>query len=198
MATDDFNRADSTDLGANWSVPTGLGALQIVSNRVRGQSTSVLNGELYAGTFANDQYAQVVLKTVSADAFNGCGPAVRMTAGGDGYVVLANAGAGLRLLEWAGGAYAGSLGSYGGASAAVNDVIRIEAEGTAIRVYQNGNLRISTTDATIASGSPGAVCEESTLAEAEFDDWDGGNLFAAAISAVVLTRRSLSLGTGVR
>jgi hypothetical protein len=183
MPTDDFNRADSTDLGANWTPPSAYSPMQIVSNAVRPTVTTDTNsGEYYAGTFTNDQYSQVVIKALPASSFVGCGPAVRMSASAGGYTVAVNTVAGIHLYG-----PSGVIGSYGETTPAVNDLIRLEAEGTAIRVYQNGTLRISTTDSNIASGNPGifAYANGQTLADIQLDDWEGGNLGAPPVGSGV-------------
>lgn len=181
MPTDNFNRADSLDLGANWATPTGATGLQIVSNQVYGESTTGFNVEYYVGTFTNNQYSQVVMTVRSAGGATGVGPTVRVSAGGNGYMVLANGGTGIILALLLNGGWGGQLASYGVSVPPLGAVIRLEAEGTALRVYEDGVLRISTTDATYATGNPGAVHSESTLSAAQLDDWEGGNLGGAAI-----------------
>src|SRR3989338_6145067 len=61
MAVDDFNRADSNDLGVNWtesdySTPNSL---RILNNRLRmGEANWIAH---YNGTFADDQYVEATV-----------------------------------------------------------------------------------------------------------------------------------------
>ncbi len=52
------------------------------------------------------------------------------------------------------------------------DVLRFEAVGSALNVYVNGVLVISTSDGTLTLGSPGIL----VFGNAKFDNWSGGNL----------------------
>jgi hypothetical protein len=68
MATDDFNRADASDLGANWTPQTGSNDLEIVSNQTATiGSTPYINYYDGAGAVANDQFSQA---TVSGQTVN--------------------------------------------------------------------------------------------------------------------------------
>ena len=80
MATDDFNRADNADLGANWTIQSGQAALQIVSNRAVPSNNFSDCGEIWvADSFSDDQYSESVVTALhsSAPAETGIGPIVR-------------------------------------------------------------------------------------------------------------------------
>lgn len=56
-ASDDFNRANSTDIGTNWTPQSG--SFELSSNAVlpNGSSAGTENAEFWnADTFGNDQY----------------------------------------------------------------------------------------------------------------------------------------------
>ncbi len=179
-ASDDFTRADSTGLGANWSSLTGFAQLQIVSNVGRGTSTSGINFERYTGlTWANEQWAQVKLPVISTGSNDGAGPAVRMTAGGSVYYVVCNSGSGFQIRKYVNGVFSGTIGTYGVSTPAVNDTIRLhvlEVSGvTTLRVFRNTFItplfESTDTSSPLLSGNPGAFTEHATLANAQFDDW---------------------------
>ena len=67
---DEFNRANSADLGANWTPASGWSALNIVDNKVRASSGSATCVEEWSGSLPNDQWAMVDI-TVTGDAFIG-------------------------------------------------------------------------------------------------------------------------------
>lgn len=184
-ATDNFNRADSTDLGTNWDVQTGEGQWEIVSNEARprffdGDCTENYN----AITFANDQYSEATLKALTAASGGGRGPGVACrcsTSAHTYYRSTANSNASgnnHELVKFVAGS-ATSLG-FIDADFAVNDVIRIEAQGTTIRTKKNGTTQISVTDSAIASGRAG-VCYSSQGESAQLDDWAGGDLAAGSL-----------------
>jgi hypothetical protein len=91
---------------------------------------------------------------------------------------------------------AGSLGSYAAA-----DTVRVEAEGTTIRLFRNGSSMGSATDATHATGAAGLASASSDF---RWASWTGGNLGASGISlspdvaAAVLTGRGTSLGFAIQ
>jgi hypothetical protein len=64
-----------------------------------------------------------------------------------------------------------------GGTPATGDVARLEAEGSTLRLFQNGILRLTATDTTLGSGQPGiflyATADSATI---ELDDWAGGDL----------------------
>ena len=60
------------------------------------------------------------------------------------------------------------------------DTIELECEGTALRLYQNGVEKVSATDASISTGLPGIVNLTQATAGNYGDNWEGGNLSAAA------------------
>lgn len=184
-ATDNFNRADSSDLGTNWSVQTGEGAWKIVSNQAEPSSLEGDAVENYnAITFANDQYSEATIKALTAAAGLGRGPGVACrcsTSAHTYYRSIATttvSGDNHELLKVVAGSYT-SLATAD-ADFAINDVMRIEAQGTTIRTKKNGTTQISVTDSSIASGR-GGVGYSSSAESAQLDDWAGGDLAAGSL-----------------
>jgi hypothetical protein len=57
------------------------------------------------------------------------------------------------------------------------DVFHLVVVGTAVSVYQNGNLILEATDADLVSGSPGLdLFDSTTLASNTADNWAGGGV----------------------
>lgn len=169
LATDSFNRADG-NLTTPWSNSVGgFAALAIASNVVKTSSGNADSEAVYDGsiTWPDDQYSQVTISTVGG---SDGGPCVRAGTG-DGYFVTAFSGSHISLFRISGfSSLAEVVGSYN-----VGDVIRIEAEGTTIRVKQNAATIINITNSAVASGKPGIHLFDSAI---RVDDWEGGDFSA--------------------
>jgi hypothetical protein len=188
--TDNFNRADGTGLGANWTFYATNGDFKIVSNQAQVVGSGTNSYDRYTGaTFANDQYAQA---TMAVNPYN-WGIVARMGAAAESYMVRGGDLISLELriyLSITGGAT--SLLASTGITADVGDVIRIECEGTTIRAYKNGVLAGSVTDATYASGSPGMRGDFAGFDG--FDDFGGGDLGGGGGSVLSRARFLPALG----
>jgi hypothetical protein len=174
LATDNFNRADSTDLGASWDVVPGESNCQIVANAVRaGVGGGADCSESYNGvTWPNDQYSQIVIVSLS-DRF--VGPVVRASTSANTLYLVECATTNIYLYKVV-SASGTLLVNYSG-TVSVGDIIRLEAQGTTLRVFQNGTQRISTTDTSIASGRAGIHINlpGSQFDTAVLDNWEGGD-----------------------
>lgn len=181
--SDDFNRADSTDLGANWdSGYGGEGALQIVSQRVRGQAAPPLGSiETTPVGVANDQYGQATIATLTGAPRIALEVLLRFGAPGtfSGYVFEA-ALTGDRSAIYRFDAGVDTLLIAEGVTVwGPSDILRGEAEGSTLRLKRNGTTLLTTTDATYASGRTGLRIFYDTgasLANGEFDDFSMGDL----------------------
>lgn len=184
---DDFNRANSTELGANWEpgyTDTGGSntALQIVGNRLRAITAGVDATETFTGaTLENDQWAQITLPTWTGASIIVPRVLLRFAGPGakNGYEFGAVRGGTWTsaIAEWNAGVWT-SLVSENATTWAVGDILRAEAEGTALRLYRNGGLLLSTTDATFTSGRAGITIYAGTLTDVEVDDFSTGNFGA--------------------
>jgi hypothetical protein len=172
QATDNFNRANG-GIGANWTQADGTWSIS--SNQV----TYTLGGDSEASvvytnlSFANDQYSQVTIATITnavsgvivrgaSGANTGYAFACETVGSGTCFIFKVIAGAATNLVS------AGSLGLSNG------DVLRLEVHGTALTGFKNGTQVLTITDSAITSGSPGMWSENA--ATTTFDNWRGGDL----------------------
>lgn len=156
LATDDFNRADGA-VGANWTALDT--AFAIVSNQAQAGTGGGTYSMKYsgAGAVANDQWAQVTIKaTAETQSDQGAGPCVRMGAGANGDLYLAQGNTNeTRLYRRTSGPSYAQLGADG-AGVAANDVLYLEIQAQALIVKKNGSNIISVTDAGgLTTGTPG-------------------------------------------
>jgi len=176
LAADDFNRADG-DPGSNWTVMGGgLSKFEIRSNGA-GTDTNFNHetGLWTAITWPNDQYSEltatILAASIQAAVVRGSTGAQTAYLGG-----FSNADAGnknRRIWKYVAGTYT-SLATEA-VLVAAGDVLRLEVQGTTIRLYVNGTLRLNATDSDIASGSPGLYLRHNNTSVAVLDDWSGGN-----------------------
>lgn len=186
-ASDNFTRADSADLGANWTVVTGAGSWKIATNTAQPNAESSDAAEYWnADAFNNDQYSEAVLGVAATSAGGtGCGVAVRVAAGAWTYYRAVASVNGTELAKFVAGSYT-SIDSD--ATVWANgDTIRLEVEGTTLRVKRNGTTiaGLTNTDASIASGSAGVDHSSISTGTPTLTSWAGGNMAAAGGPAVV-------------
>ncbi len=205
VATDDFNRAS---LGANWSqTNSDYGSMQTVTSTYLNGSSNydlLVNGGpsakwVGAGSFNNDQWASLVITSPSGlllEYFLGVMVRASGTNATRSYyaaVVSYDQTGGnctLRLMKCVSGTNT-SLHSASVAFA-TGDRIEIEAEGTTIRLCQNGSVlsAYTTTDAAISTGAPGVIGGASTHG----DDWQAGNFATATIDPAIITSSATNFG----
>lgn len=181
LATDNFNRANAANLGANWTEE--LGGWSIVSNAAvpdnLGGSDSI--GYWNAITWPNDQYSQAKI-TVTGTTGNsqGLGVTVRKSTSTVARYRLVADHAAANNMELAvfNTAYT-SL--WQRTQAFTNgDTIYLEAQGTTIIGKLNGvAVGAATTNSAIASGKAG-IGFSSFETAAVLDDWEGGDFATTA------------------
>lgn len=181
VVTESFTAPDGTDITAVgsgiWAYGNGVaGSLFVTSNALR----PVVNVNTAwfarrAGTFDNDQYAEAKLSTVAVSSHMGV--CVRANNAGTGYLLYASND---EYYLWRRVNYGAVLLRSAYRTFNVNDVIRLEAEGTTLRLIQNGSTFFTTTDSAIASGNPGVSGNgwPATTTFTAIDDWAGGDLNA--------------------
>ena len=186
LATDDFNRANTTgpDLGANW---TNVGApffadngYQIVSNTAQPTTFGSDKLEYYSGaSFPANQYSQAKVTVTGTTGGTGLGVSVRSSSAGTCYRVVVSKAVANNVVV--GRVIAGVFATIDAFTATWvdGDVLKLEAQGTRLRVFQNGvQLDIDFFDTNIASGQPG-IAYSSTTTAGSLDDWEGGTLSSA-------------------
>lgn len=190
LFTDDFNRADSADLGATWTPNTPV-AFQITSNTARSSDGTSDAAERNSTVMPNDQWAEATLSNVTGGGSlgSGYGPAVRMDTGGANtlYRLVVGSG-GYQLGKMVAGAFT-SLGSGAGTTFTTGDKAYLEFQGSVPVIKKNGtSFGTPSTDSTIASGASG-VSESSTTNAADGIDSisAGGFDLAVALTGTATT-----------
>ena len=201
---DAFNRADNTDLGAAYDAGyTAQGPAQIVSNRVRPTTVNTRAYETFnTVTPGNDQWGQLTLSTLAgAQLADVCVPiraANAATVTSYAGCAVKNGANTLEIREYTTGTPVVLAGNatYTPTTA---DKIRVEAEGTTLRLYlirgTQEILAVSTTDASIAGGKVGVsmfVATSGSLANVEADDLVVGDFGAGASSGITFDSLSES------
>lgn len=183
-ATDNFNRADSGDLGTNWDVIFGDG-FQITSNTAA-SNTDFGGGfdcaEIWnADSFGDDQYSKA---TVSGATGTGGASGLAVRGATDNYYGWYSDSANGYIFEVVGGSF--NTFATGDAWSDSDDV-ELQVEGTTITPLRNGSEDLSVgaqTDSSLASGAAGLSGYGNALLNA-LDDWEGGDLGAVTGGVVV-------------
>jgi hypothetical protein len=154
LATDDFNRADSGSLGANWSAfSVSVSSPSIVSNAAQDTGGNDSGAIYSAATFPADQWAQVV-----RTGGDGGGVVVRGATPRTWYSIhiegTFGASANLLFAKFLVGAFT----SISSQTVTFNsgDTLYGEIQSTTLLAKRNGSaLGTSTTDSSIGSGKAG-------------------------------------------
>lgn len=181
-ATDSFTTGTSqtlTDYSANWTNNNGSFWINEAYDALGGNASQELGAHWNADSFDNNQYAEI--KIVASGSGNWIGAAVRCHTSsavyygfytGDSsdysYLFRYDSGAGTPWLQL------GSDGAY----VLVNEVMRLEADGTTITPLVDGSEEDppgAQTNSEISSGYAG-VSGYGTGSNLRGDDWEGGNL----------------------
>lgn len=164
--TDDFNRADSGSLGANWT--NALNTFSIVSNAAVGQTGVNSVAFWSADNFANDQFSQATI----GNNLGARGVSVRAStaSGGNCYFFTINALGDGEVWKLVAGSFT-QLGATITVGTGPGAVIKLTVSGTTLTPNVSGTDLATRTDSDLASGNPGLHMFNnlSTL-----DDWSGG------------------------
>lgn len=196
LITDDFNRANSNDVGTTWDVQTGQGRFGIVSNAVSPASIGSDSAETYNGiVWPNDQWAQAAVTTSGgANAGRGGGVGVRMAAAAmTGYQVVINEGgsANLTVYKFVATVF-GAITTYT-VTYTAGGIILVEVIGTTITTSYQGIVIGSVIDSSIASGR-GGIAFSSTTVSTSVDNWSGGGYILDAQTGVRSRRMQVGMG----
>ncbi|MEH0586258.1 hypothetical protein QA942_20060 [Streptomyces sp. B21-106] len=189
--SDDFNRADSSNLGAGWVEVSG--DWSIVSNQLSPGSaggTIILRA---AGAMASDDnYAQVkITATTAASHGVWCRGNSNISSG----YLWRNDGSQWDLFSVVGGSFT-VIDSYA-ASASVGDVAKVQAVGSTISAYVNGVQRVSLTNTHVTTGTSVGIRSESTSA-IRFDDFAAGDVTAGATLGIASAAETAQPVTGAK
>lgn len=191
--SDDFNRADNSSLGANWTNTAGS-TIGVKSNRCYfgdDYGAGELHRVRYTGTALSsvDHYVQTEVVTLPASGYGDVRVYARFASAAQGYELRVNNSNEWWLTRIVSG---GDVDLVGPTSATAVGTWRLEVSGTSpvsLRVYRNGVQQGSTYDDSsggryttgttcgiggyTAGGSPSDVTQ---------DNWSSGDLAAAATS----------------
>jgi len=175
MATfsDNFDRADNSDLGPNWVEVSG--DWSISSGRLSpGAAGGTIILRAAASMDTSDNFAQATIAaTGSVSQGVWCRGNANITSG----YLWRNNGSEWDLFSVVGGSFT-VLGTYV-APAAVNDIAKVQAVGSTIKCFVNGVERVSVTNTDIPTGTNvGIRCESS--ASVLWDNFVSGDVSAGA------------------
>lgn len=187
--TDDFNRANAANRGANWTSVSGFSA-RIDTNEAEANNAGDPALEYYnAITPAGDaQYAEITLRSpIETGTDAGVGPAVRIQTGADSaYIVKVNTVAGqrFRVFKRVAGADGSALITYTGAAPAVGDRVGVSIDAAHLITLFVNDVSVGTFDASSSPLTGGRVGDFSLLVIdfPRWDDWEGGDLAATAFN----------------
>ena len=177
-ATDNFNRADTGTLGANWTKQTTW-EFQIISNQAASNGGFNPVSEYWnAGTFSGDHSSEAAISgMVSGNTY--VGVAVRCSTSAETYYALKTDGAsGIT----GGGGHTRIVKVVAGAETALldidcpfadGDVIKLAIAGTTLTAYKNGASVGTTTDSSLSGGKPGLFVYGNA---ARVDNWTGADI----------------------
>ena len=185
LASDDFNRADATGLGANWV--DRAGTIGVGDNQARQSTASALqeNVSTYDGgiTWPDDQFSRAVVAfTPTFGEFAGVVARATGLRGltSDTFYMWNTTNAGVLELSKVINSSWATLTSTG-QSVTSGDLIELQLEADEARGYHEGALIASVNDSAIISGQPGVFLYSVFTGTSRADDWEGGSLAAASI-----------------
>lgn len=144
-------------------------------------ATAQYNAMRYTGGAMASANYEVTAVAQSYGDFAYIGPGARLASGGNGYAVVVKGGYGadlVRLASWA--------GTVLGTVADTQDVnvyytIKLQVNGSTIKVFVDGVEKLSVTDATYSTGQPGIVAYGGDAGYgSRVDSWAAADLAAAA------------------
>jgi hypothetical protein len=167
--SDDFNRTDSTDLGAGWVEVSG--DWSIVSNQLSpGAAGGTILVRAATAMATSDNFAQVTIaSTTSASQGLWCRGNSDLTSG----YAWRNNGSNWSLFSVVAGAFT-NIGTYS-AAAVAGDVAKVQAQGSTIKGFVNGVERVSVVNTAVATGTTVGVRSDSTSG-LKYDSFSAGDI----------------------
>jgi hypothetical protein len=171
--SDDFNRANGA-LGTPWVSVDDAPA--VAGNKASGVVTSNVHSAYYNQTFSNDQWAEGDMSFTLGSVHNSLGPAVRLDAASGGYAYYVWWLQSTNVLQVYRRSPTNVYAQIGGDTPTTAPCkVRLEVEGTAIRLFKDDVQVMSTTDAVITGGKPGLLGSNGGPLPT-LDNWRGGDL----------------------
>ncbi|GGV37054.1 hypothetical protein GCM10010293_40710 [Streptomyces griseoflavus] len=171
--SDDFNRPNNSDLGANWIEVSG--DWSIASNQLSpGASGGTIILRAATPMASSDHYAQVTIAaTTTASQGVWCRGNANITSG----YLWRNSGTSWDLFAVVGGSFV-MIGTYA-VAAAPGDTARVQAVGSTIKASVNGVQRVSVTNTDVPTGTNVGIRSESVGA-LRYDDFTAADIAAGA------------------
>ena len=205
--SDDFNRANSTSLGASWTEV--VGNWEIVSNKV--QCNDDDGGTGYYARYetdvgSSDMFCQAVTTSTQVDASSNTGLAVRMRSAANTSYQMTTRHAGDTIGVWRIVAGAESQQSWQTEAQSISvtinsgDTIRVEAAGSLVRGKVAGALVGICVDTNITDGQRAGLNGYNNVGTdvVELDDFAGGGLIAdgGLLAPIIVGISAQVTGTG--
>lgn len=169
--TDDFNRPDSTDLGAGWVEVSGNWS--IISNQLSpGVDTGTVILRAAGAMATSDHYAQA---TIAAGSSGSRGVWCRGNSNITTGYLWRNDGTSWDLFSVVSSTFT-VLGTFAGAAAS-GDVAKVQAVGSAITGWVNGVQRVSVTNSAVTTGT-GVGIRSDTISGIRWDNFTGADFVA--------------------
>lgn len=183
--TDNFNRTNENPLVGDWTTPTGGDSqdMELLSNEVRPDTPSTEACAYWnVDTFDTDHFSEVIITARDNAAGFGPGPTVRMeTTNLTGYFAAANSVDEISVYR-----YTGTLLTFvemaSGGTCGNTDLLRLEVSGDDLDALVNGTSQVTVTNTNNQTQTRVGIQSFSTPVTAGvLDDWQGGDLAAAAV-----------------
>lgn len=189
--SDNFNQANSTDLGAGWVEVSG--DWTIVSNQLTpGVTASTVVLRAATMLASSDHYAQVTIAaTTSVSQGVWCRGNTDIT---NGYL-WRNNGSNWSLFSVVADSYT-SIGSYS-AAAVAGDVAKIQAVGSTIKAFVNGVERVSVVNTAVTTGTSVGIRSEANTA-LRFDNFSAADVSTSTALATVSSAETARPVTGAK
>lgn len=171
-ANDEFNRANSTNLGANWS--EDVGDMAINNNRLSIVDAGSHFMRWTADIFDADQWSQCEIFDQGAGTFHG-GVIVRMsgTTGANFYFLRGiNSTNAILVMKRVDGS--NTIIDEQTVTQIEGDVLRLEVSGSNLSGFINDVVATSGNDTALPTGSAGVLGLGGAVSE--FDNWKAGNI----------------------
>jgi hypothetical protein len=188
---DDFNRADSTGLGANWITPHGR--WDVVSNQAKSTGTNANDDARHETELSSaDMYVQVAANVPVGTSqnrvcsrHNGGGPTTRAW-----YLGLIHGNGTMQLWRLVSGSTFTKIGVDVSVTWANGDILRIESDGSSHRVLRNGvEVVVPVTDTNITG--PAFAGISSNSANNIVDDFEAADLLAGGDDLVLVVAEAM-------
>lgn len=189
LASDAFTDSDGVSLpthNANWATLANFANLSIKTNGAGQTTLNELEGNIWTGlSWPNDQYSKATFVTIaSLEQFvvvRGIITTRTYYAGGydvndwngNYHIWINNAGVSTDLAD-------------SGIVPTAGDIIELDVQGTSLTLKKNGVPIAAATDSALVAGTPGIASYHNASGVKLFDDWEGGDLAAAAPQRTLL------------